>query len=234
MIEVNTNKGISGKTKVADLVNMNFHLLGVLSRLGIKPGFGEKSLSDVCAGKGLDEAALLVICKVYVFDDFIPSAEDLDPVKIEDIIRYLRLSHRYYMDSALVVLEEALSKMLAPCQDSRKKVIWKFFLDYKEELRRHFEYEEGTVFPYAEGLKDGSAERPGSIEDISDGHSSIEEKIDDLKNILMRYLPADCDASDIDGTLLYIFFLEKELQRHTAIEDKVLSPMINRLSGYGN
>ena len=41
------NKKISGKTKVADLVNMNFHLLGVLSRLGIKPGFGEKSHDSV-------------------------------------------------------------------------------------------------------------------------------------------------------------------------------------------
>ena len=234
MTDDDTNRRISGKTKVADLVNMNFHILGVLSRLGIKPGFGEKSISDFCAGEGMDEAALLVICNVYVFDDFIPSAQDLDAVKIEDIIRYLRLSHRYYLDSALVLLEEALSRMLSPCRDSHKKVIWKFFLDYKEELRRHFEYEEGTVFPYAEGLKDGSAARRDGIDDISDGHSSIEEKINDLKNIVMKYLPEECSASDAEGTLLYIFFLEEELSRHTAIEDKVLAPMMNRLWRNGN
>jgi len=224
---------ISSKMKVADLVDMNFHLLGVLSRLGIKPGFGDKTVEDICRENNFHTETLLVICNVYSFDDYLPSARDLGSIKAEDIIRYLRLSHEYYLDSALVVLEESVSKMLEPCRDSHKRIIWQFFLSYKEELRKHFEFEENTVFPHFNALKAGN---PGkkALDDIEQGHSSIGEKISDLKNIVMKYLPPECNATDTDATLLYIFFLEEELERHTAIEDKVLTPIMNRLSGNGN
>lgn len=219
----------SAQMKVADLVDLNFHLLGILTRFGIKPGFGEATVAEACRQRGVDIDTFLLICNVYTFDDYIPSADTLSAVKAEDIVRYLHLSHVYYVDSALVTLATAIDKMLAPSEGSRKTVIRRFFTDYKEELERHFQYEEGHVFPYVEMLTQKKAHTDRQATGFGDGHSNIEEKIGDLKNIVMKYLPDDCDSAQAQQVLLFIHYLEKDLARHTSIEDTILSPMIERL-----
>ena len=56
------------------------------------------------------------------------------------------------LDTALVRLASAIERLIGPCHEAQKKVIWKFFSDYKTELERHFEVEEGQVIPYVQGL----------------------------------------------------------------------------------
>lgn len=220
---------LSERMKASDLIDLNFHLLGVLSRMGISLGFGEATVQELCRRHGVDVNTFLLVCNVYTFDDYVPSEETLDSLQAADIVRYLRLSHSYYTDSALKTLEASIEKMLRPCGETYRKIIRKFFTDYKNELERHFDFEEKHVFPYVEALLSGNVTGDNGLTDMEEGHHSIGEKIGDLKNIVMKYLPAGCDSSDIREVLFYIYYLEADLARHTAIEDGVLMPMINRL-----
>ncbi|MBQ6912212.1 MAG: hemerythrin domain-containing protein, partial [Bacteroidales bacterium] len=118
-----------------------------------------------------------------------------------------------------------------PCEDRQQKVIWKFFLDYKEELAKHFAYEEGQVFPYVEAVL-GAQKSQFTIGEYEENHSNVEEKLEDLKNLVMKYIPRQCDRQAVYKVLFYIYTLEDDLAKHTFIEDDILVPMVGRMESH--
>lgn len=219
---------MSGKMKVAALIDLNYRLLGVLTRLGMKLGFGESTVSDLCNRYNVDETTFLLLCRVYTFKGYRPSDDILDRINAEDLLKYLKLSHKWYTDTALTTLEEHLQRILSRGQDRSREIIWEFFSGYKRELERHFEFEEQNVFPYVKTL---AANRTSRHDALSDVHGDIDEKIDDLKNIVMKYLPDDCDGGEVMETVSFIYNLRDDLLRHESIEDNVLMPLIRRMEG---
>lgn len=220
---------ISPAMKMADLLDFNFSILGVFSRFGMSYGFGEATVKEVCDGMGIDPETFLIICKVYAFDGYRPSREQMEGACLEDIVRYLRLSHTYYLETMVPALAVAIEDMIAPCDDMHKKVIRKFFGDYKEELERHFDYEEKTVFPYVEAMIDSREREPYTIGEYEKNHSNVEEKLDDLKKLVTMYQPAQSRSQDCFRVLFYLYSLESDLERHTFIEDGILVPVVSRM-----
>ena len=221
----------SPKMKLADMIDVNYRLLGVLTRVGIGFGFGDDTVEEACRRNGLNVNTFLLICNVYTFEGYRPPADMLRRADLRGIMRYLHSSHSYYLDVAVTGLAGAIGKTIEKCDDKRKAVIWKFFSDYKEELSRHFAYEEKTVFPYVEAVLDHAEHEDFTILQYEENHSNVEEKLDDLKSIVMKYLPHECDDNDIFTVLLYIYSLGEDLEKHTFIEDEILVPMVNRLEG---
>lgn len=221
----------SESMKLADLIGMNWKLLNVLSRLGIGLGFGENTISEVCARQGINLNSFLLICNVYTYDDYLPSAELLSGADPMTIVDYLHNSHSFYMEKEFSSLEMNIASMVEPCDDKQKKIVAKFFADYKMQVSRHFAYEESVVFPYVRSL-DGKNVREGySIEQFEENHSNIDETLNDLKNIVMKYLPDTCDTVRRNEVLYRIFRLEEDLEKHTIVENSVLIPLVNRLEG---
>ena len=79
--------------KMAELMNLNFNMLGVLTRMGLSFGFGEETVEEVCARGGVDVNAFLLICSVYAYDGYIPSSEHINNTNLRDLVKYLRRSH---------------------------------------------------------------------------------------------------------------------------------------------
>ena len=220
---------ISPAMKMADLLDVNFSILGVFSRFGMSYGFGEATVKEVCDGMGIDPETFLIICKVYAFDGYRPSREQMEGACLEDIVRYLRLSHTYYLETMVPALAAAIEEMISPCDDMHKKVIRKFFGDYKEELERHFDYEEKTVFPYVEAMIDSREREPYTIGEYEKNHSNVEAKLDDLKKLVTMYQPSQSSSQDCFRVLFYLYSLESDLERHTFIEDGILVPVVSRM-----
>ena len=65
-----------------------------------------------------------------------------------------------------------------------------------------------------------------SINDYYDEHDDIEEKLFDLKNILIKYLPQQKESDIINKLLINLFMLEQDINYHSRIEDKVLVPKV--------
>lgn len=216
----------SKKMKMAELVDSNFHLLSVLARVGLDGSFGEHTVEEVCMQNGLDPETFLLLCEAYSNPDFQPGLEELRTCHISDVLRYLHQSHDYYLNNALVTLAAAIEKLIAPCSEARKKVIWRFFSDYKAELESHFEIEEKAVIPYIQGLLIGNRPPGFSIDRFEEDHSNIEEKISDLKNLIMKSLPPECDRRQRMNLLNFIYHLRSDLDRHTCIEDAIMVPMV--------
>ena len=123
---------------------------------------------------------------------------------------------------------------MSPCGDTYKMIISRFFSDYTLELSRHFEYEETVVFPYVEAMLDIDVKDDFSIGQYEQHHSDVQEKLDDLKKLIMTYLPQERDQQLIHTALSEIFTLETDLRKHTIIEDRILIPAVNRLEDDGD
>lgn len=219
----------SSKMKLADLIDINFNLLSLLPRLNVSLALGGHTIEDVCRECSLDVNTFLLLCNVYTYDEYVPSGEILGKSNVENIVSYLKSSHSSYLDTSLVTLESSIERLLEPCNDKQKAIIWKFFSGYKEEIKKHFAYEETEVFPYIDSLLRGEMVEGFSINQFEDNHSNIEEKLSDLKNIVMMYLPAECDNTQRSQVLIFIYHLEQDLACHTRIEDGVLVPVVNRI-----
>lgn len=199
--------------KMAELLESNPSLIGVFTRMGFTFGYGDASVSDVCQGAGIDPETFLVICRVYSQDDYRPSGEELEKADLSVIVKYLSLSHTYYMDVAMKDLAAGLGRMIVPCGEDTQKVIWKFFTGFKEELQKHFLYEEESVFPNF-----------GSLDaDIPDeDHSGVEESLEDLKSLVMNHLPAEADQREAYRVLSGISSLQDDIRKHILLEECAL------------
>ena len=202
--------------KMAELLEKSPVLVGVFVRMGLHFGYGDASVGDVCAAAGVDPNTFLMICRVYL-DDFQPSAEECGQVDIDAVVKYLSRSHEYYINVAMKDLAAGIGRMIFPCEEAHQKVIWKFFTDFKEELIKHFNYEETFVFPY---VNKPDANFPiGSYED---DHSGVEETLEDLKNLVMVHLPASADQQEAYRVLNGINALESDIRHHIFIEETAL------------
>ncbi len=213
------------QAKVSELLDRDHNLLDVLSRLGISLGFGESTVEEVSTRNGLDPETTCLICNAYSFEQYEPDAETLARGRITDVVKYIRNSHRIYLTTELVWLEEAICRLITPFSDKQKKVIWRFFNEYKTELEKHFAFEEEQVLPYIQDLLFGRDTKGFTISQFADNHSNIDEKLGDLKNLVMKTLPEGCDDLLRRQILRFLFYLQQDLAGHTWVEDKVLTPM---------
>ena len=221
----------SESMKLADLIEMNWKLLNVLSRFGIGLGFGENTINEVCQRQEIDVRSFLLICCIYTYEDYIPSSEMLAEADPLTIVDYLQNSHSFYMDKEFNSLEKNITAMVSSCDQMQKKIVARFFTDYKTHVVNHFSYEENVVFPYVRALVAGKTHEGYTIEQFEENHSDIDEALSDLKNIVMKYLPDTCDTVLRNEVLYRIFRLEEDLAKHTVLEDGVLIPIVNRIEG---
>lgn len=227
MKDIHTGKLLSASMKMAELPDIDSGLLGVMRRLGIRFGFGERTVSEVCAENKINPNTLLLICKIYISDNYVPSEEELSKNSIGDIVTYLHNSHDFYTGNALANLENDVKAMADTLDEKHRKIIMKFYSEYKAEILKHFEYEEKTVFPYIMTLENGAADSNGyNIDKYEEIHSDIDEKLNDLKSIVIKYMPSTCDDNLIQNVLARLYAFEHDISKHTFIEDGILIPMI--------
>jgi len=67
--------------------------------------------------------------------------------------------------------------------------------------------------------------RTYSVKEYQDHHNDIEEKLTDLKNLLIKYLPQKEDQQIRRKLLFSLFELEYDLNIHSRIEDNILVPL---------
>lgn len=229
---------IQAEMKMTDMIHLNHLLLTVINRFGIPMGFGDKTIQEVCEQNKIDPDFFLQIVNSFHNENYFPKLQFLN-FPVSRFIEYLRRAHSDYLSRNIPAIEHLLEKLTLT--DSRDKtpllVLQKFFLEYKNELIVHINREEQRVFPYVIDLENSyrdlqiSDELYGrikqySIEDYFNEHNDIEEKLYDLKNLLIKYFPAGADRHLQEDLLHRLFLLEKDLNRHSLMEDKVLVPKV--------
>ena len=225
----NTEKHISMKQitlnpsmKFSDLLNFNPELILLLSRCRIPLGFGEKTVEEVCAEQHISANFFLLICKVYSIKGYEISREEAERTDMKDLLLFLSNSHQYYLEERLPHIAQHLKYIAEQCNAAQGKLLRQFYEEYRNEVIAHFEYEEKTVFPYIRALEEGKKMASFRIRDFESNHSNIEEKLQDLVNILLKYLPAESSPKERISITMDIYHLTEDINRHSQLEDHLL------------
>jgi regulator of cell morphogenesis and NO signaling len=221
----------SGTDKLAKLIHSNQFLLPVINRFGIRLGFKDKTVSEVCNELNINENFFLTIVNTYYNEDYFPEA-DLLSFSPKLIVEYLRKTHAYYFNYLFPEVERRLDRVLTGCEGECDdlQLIKQFYTKYKDELSKHIQEEEDKVFPYIIAITDAwekKHEIPAkyssyTVKDSENEHSNVDQKIYDLKNIVIKYLDPTYNDNDCNAFLYSIFQFERDLLDHARIEDKIL------------
>ena len=219
----------SSDSRLSDLITAHPSLLSLLTRLGISLGFGDKLIADVCEQSGLDTDFFLLICNVYTFNNYVPSTATILGTDMTGLVPYLEKSHKYYVDKRLPHIERHLDAIAKNLKGRIGQVFISFFEEYKQEVVAHFQHEERDVFPHIRALQSGERDRSYSMGEFLNTHSDIEGKLDDLLNIVFKYLPPQVDDDNVLDVVYDILRLSEDLKKHTFIEEKIMVPLVKHL-----
>jgi len=223
---------LSPKMKMADAINQYHSLLTVLPRLGIPLGFGEKSVEQLCAEHHVSQTLFTLISRVYIEQDYYPSIEELRQCPMADILHYLQQSHQDYLENKFPHIEQHLNTLLEPMDKKYSTLIANFYQEFKKEVVKHFEYEEKVVFPYMRQML--SENEADNVEHhhksaFQQQHDDIEDTLNDLTNLLLKYIPAEVSSSERVDMLLDMYALSNDIGKHAMMEDRILLPYIQYL-----
>lgn len=226
---------ISAKMKMADLLTQHNQLVSLFPRMGLPLGFGEKTVKQLCEENGVSIPLFLLICHVYTQAEYVPVTEELEQCPIEEIMHYLELSHKDYLEYVFPHIENHLQEIVSDWNGKYKSLITNFFFEYKKEIVEHFNYEEEVVFPYVRHLLNPKLERVNKpkTESFDKQHDSIEDKLQDFTHLLLKYIPADVSQRERVDMLLDIYDLSDDIEKHALIECKTLIPYIHALEKNG-
>jgi len=228
---------VSKDMKMADLVHQNYHILPIINRFDIRLGFGDKTISQICEEKSVETDFFIEVVNVFLNDEYFPK-ENLQKFSVESILDYLKKSHDYFLNVKLESIEKKINALIdICCKDNTSKVelIRNFFIEYKNELIEHIKYEDEIIFPYVNTVikADIKAEKLENnefrINYYLENHTDIEEKLFDLKNLIIKYLQLPKEVEISNEILFELFDLEKDLQNHQNFEEKVLVPLVLKM-----
>lgn len=216
-----------------DLISNNYSMLLVMSRFGIKVGFGDKSIGEVCRQYNVDVCTFLTVVN-FMLDIHTTPVKHVDKcLSVDSLITYLHNAHDYFLNFRLPHLRRKLMEVITECPDDVAFVITKFFDEYSDEVNKHMMYEEKTVFPYVRSLLKGKKEDKYNISIFRKRHDQIELKIIELKNLLLKYYPGE-GGHLLNSVLFDIFATERDLYTHNMIEDNLFIPTILELENSSN
>ena len=204
-------------------------LLQMLSRFGIPLGVGDQTVRQVCEAHGVDTATFLSVAN-FIKRGARGAADSIDKVSVACLTEYLKQAHTYFLDFQLPAIRRKLLEALDCSQPGEVSyLILKFYDDYMSEVRKHMQHENRKVFGYVEQLLQGRRTSEYTISQFARGHNSIDVKLQELKNIIIKYYAPTEQAELLNNVLYDIFTCEKDLRIHCQVEDDIFVPAVEIL-----
>lgn len=213
--------------QMISLIRDNYNVLQALGAFGINLGFGDKTVREICEAQKVDTHTFLLVVN-FIINGYRHQGPD-ESVSIPTLMRYLRASHEYFLDFQLPFIRRELEDALSD-DSSMKQLILRLYSEYSHSILLHMKYEERTLFPYVDALLRGEKSEDYDVEIFSKHHSDTTAKLQELKNIIIKYLPSNgLSNNKLTATLYDIYNNEEWLQLHSNVEDEIFIPAIRHL-----
>lgn len=223
------------EARMSELISENPYLMLMLEHFGIALLVQDKTVRQLCKENNISEALFLSFANL--FNGFQPSTTvNYSFADLKTIILFLRNSHKYYREEKYPQIRSFIEQMFELNEQSAMVMVEKFFDQYFTEVTEHLNYEDQVVFNYVHDLLDCAEKKQVtsingnySVGDYQDHHEDIEDKLEDLKNLLLKHLPLDNDQQIRRKLLFSLFELEYDLTIHTRIENEILIPLVAKM-----
>lgn len=204
-------------------------LLQMISRFGIPLGVGDQTVRQVCEAHNVDTPTFLSVAN-FIKRGARGAADSIDKVSVKCLTDYLKQAHTYFLDFQLPNIRRKLLEALDCSQTGEVSyLILKFYDDYMAEVRKHMQHENRKVFGYVDQLLQGRRTSGFTISQFARGHSSIDVKLQELKNIIIKYYAPTEQAELLNNVLYDIFTCETDLRIHCQVEDDIFVPAVKIL-----
>jgi regulator of cell morphogenesis and NO signaling len=227
--------------KLVSVIHKDHSLLPVINRLGVKLGFGDLTIGEICKKEGIDPAFFVEIINVFHYEAYFPEKKLLN-LSVVNVVDYLIKTHDYYRRYLIPEINRLLQLFLNSCDGkcAESDLIRSFYDKFQSDCIAHFQIEEVEEFPFILELNrviEGKAEKDSFLEkyhafvmrDFEEDHVNIDDRMFDLENIIIKYLPPQYDQNIGNSLLSSLFMFEKDLKNHSRIEDHILLPKVNQL-----
>ncbi len=226
--------------KICEIIPDNPYMLLFFEHFGITLPVQDKSLETICEEHGISLKLVITFANLFNGVSQI-SNPDLSFDDTKAIILYLKNSHEFYSEEIYPEILNTIEQMAEMNDSSEMSLVKKFFTEYFNEVNEHLDYENKVVFPYVlelyDRVKKGQQREKSkeySVVEYRDQHNDIEEKLDDLKKLLIKYLPQKNDRILRRKILLNLFELDYDLSVHSQIEEHILIPLVEKMESYLN
>lgn len=210
--------------KMISLIRDDYSLLHMLGAFGIKMGFGDKTVREVCEEQGVDTYTFMTVVN-FAINGFL-DPDSISKLSVTTLLRYLRAAHAFFLDFELPFIRKELVDALDE-GNSLAHLILKLYDGYAHSLRSHMSYEEKGLFPYVESLIEGKVTNDTFVETFSKHHDQTDLRLTELKDIIIKYLPSDnLRNNQLSATLYDIYNSERMLYQHVEIEERIFLPAI--------
>ncbi|MDP4192768.1 MAG: hemerythrin domain-containing protein [Bacteroidota bacterium] len=225
--------------KVSEIILSNPYFMMMLEHFGIGLVVHEKTVEQICRENNIRIELFLTFANLFNGHTSGISNVEYSFNDIKTIIEFLKSSHRYYMEEKFPTIRSNIQQMFELNDQSEILMAGSFFNEYYNEVRDHLDYENKVVFPYVLNLYNQLGQKiPDedsngySAAEYREHHDNIEEKLTDLKNLLIKYLPLKQDQKIRRKLLFSLFELEYDLHIHSQIEDSILIPLVEQMENH--
>ena len=221
----------TAQSRMSELINEDVTILSSISRFGISLGFGHITVQEACKRNNIHCETFLAIVNFLSEGGNVELIENYEHLSLETVINYLKNAHLFFLEYKLPAIRTQLIEAVESTGKGNKysDVFLKFFNEYFEEVRKHMGYEEQVVFPYVLNLINGNYKGKYRIADFEKQHSDVDSKLAELKNILIKYYPAEGVNYLLNDVLFDLLWCEKDLSNHNQVEDYFFVPVIEAI-----
>lgn len=216
--------GYNPQNSMRDLIRDNAMLLPAISRFNIAFGFGDEAVEEVCRRNDVDAPTFLCVCNLLSGYRYNAAA-----ISLPTLMSYLRRAHSYFLDLSLPRIRHHLIEAINfSGTDEVALLLIRFFDDYVKEVCHHMEHENNVIFTYVDQLLQGQPNPQFSIARYSGNHSSMAEKLQELKDIFIFHYKQR-DNARLSAALFDIMTCERDLMSHFEVENELLIPAVKTL-----
>lgn len=215
--------------KMFDVICDEYRLLQMLSRFDIPLGFGERTVRDVCESNDVDVETFLAVANFISVGPEVASYY-VDKLKVGGLMTYLRRAHSYFLDFQIPAIRRTLVGAINCASNNQVSyLIIKFFDDYMSDVRKHMEFENDKVFVYVDHLLNNETNHVYNIRSFEKSHVGMDKKLQELKNLIIKYYKTDETPEQINDVLFDLFSCEKDMKEHCELEDLLFVPAVEIL-----
>lgn len=227
--------------KIADIIEQDFKQVLLLEHMGVPFIVKEKTVEDICRENNINPTLYLHFATLFA-NKSVKTVPDFNLDDIKCVVKYLQNCHNYYLNERANKIIKYVTQISQETNCAGIKLLEDFVQNYIDEIKKHFAYENDIVFPYMISLANQSNSAPNhtansasqadySVIDYKHHHDNIDDKLADIKGLIIKYLPFE-DKNNLRRKLLNCLFdLEHDLKIHTLIEDTVLIPLVEKFEG---
>ena len=223
---------IGRETKLCDIVLSEPVAVTVLNRFGISLGVGDLTVARACDSLGVDKDFIIAILNTYLHENYFPD-RILASFRASTIIDYLKQTNHYYEHFLRPNVERHFHLLIsksAPANNNLELML-RFFLEVRQQLLDRIDNDRNHWFPAVLSAEaSASSTLETQIEPNADDVDTVEDKLNDLINMIVIHLHGDHDHNLTLAVLLSLSSLKKDIIQNNRIRNRLLRPLHQALS----